>query len=186
MTSLAKQRYARASALAFALACILAALAPFAGAPAHTVNANGFPGWPRSFEGRPLKQLPLTAIEQRFQQNFPGRVGRFSDGEREVIIRWVSEGTRKLHSSADCFKANGYQLTAQPVTVRGQERWSGFLATRGAQQLAVRERIHDAAGHQWSDVSAWYWAVQLGQSGGPWWALTVAAKAPLEVRVGSD
>ena len=162
------------SILVFALACALAAMVPLRAGPAHTLAAAGFPGWPASFEGRPLTQLPLTAIEQRFGQNFPGRVGRFSDGRREIIIRWVAEGTRKLHPSADCFKANGYQLTAQPVTVQGEERWSGFTATRGAYQLDVRERIHDAAGKQWSDVSAWYWAVQLGQTNGPWWAVTVA------------
>ncbi len=166
------------STMVFALACALAALAPLAPGPATTAAlAAGFPGWPSSFEGRTLKPLPLTAIEERFQQHFPGRVGRFTDGRREIIIRWVAEGTRKLHPSGDCFKANGYQLTPQPVTVQGEQRWSGFLATRGAQQLAVRERIHDAAGGQWSDVSAWYWAVQLGRSSGPWWAFTVADNA---------
>jgi hypothetical protein len=162
------------SALLFALACALAALAPWV--PTSPVAAaDGFPGWPASFEGRALTRLPLTPIEERFGQNFPGRVGRFSDGRREVILRWVSEGTRKLHPSGDCFKANGYQLTPQPVTTIGAQRWSGFVAVRGAQKFDVRERIHDAAGGQWSDVSAWYWAVQLGQTSGPWWAVTVAS-----------
>jgi hypothetical protein len=163
------------SALFFALACALAALAPFIPASPVSTASDGFPGWPASFEGRALTRLPLTPIEERFGQNFPGRVGRFSDGKREVILRWVSEGTRKLHSSGDCFKANGYQLTAQPVTIIGAQRWSGFLAVRGAQKFEVRERIYDAAGGQWSDVSAWYWAVQLGQTSGPWWAVTVAS-----------
>ena len=164
------------STLVFALACALAALAPLAMRPASTAaQAAGFPGWPPSFEGRTLTALPLTAIEERFQQNFPGRVGRFTDGRREIIIRWVAEGTRKLHPGGDCFRANGFQLTPRPVAVQGEERWSGFLATRGAQRLEVRERIIDAAGGQWGDVSAWYWAVQLGQSSGPWWAFTVAA-----------
>lgn len=165
------------SALVFALTCALAALAPIgAGAP-PTAAADGFPGWPASFEGRALTQLPLSAIEERFGQNFPGRVGRFSDGKREVILRWVAEGTRKLHPSGDCFKANGYQLTARPVTIKGEERWAGFLATRGTRRFDVRERIVDATGGQWSDVSAWYWAVQLGRTSGPWWAITVAQNA---------
>ncbi len=165
--------------IVFAVTCALAALAPIGVvAPRTTATADGFPGWPASFEGRALTQLPLTAIEERFQQNFPGRVGRFSDGRREIIMRWVAEGTRKLHPSADCFKANGYQLTAQPVNIKGEQRWAGFLATRGAQTFDVRERIVDAAGGQWSDVSAWYWAVQLGQTSGPWWAITVAQAAP--------
>ncbi|MEJ7807701.1 MAG: hypothetical protein WKG03_17485 [Telluria sp.] len=169
------------STMVFALVCALGALAPLAAGPRNMAAlAPGFPGWPPSFEGRRLTQLPLTQIEQRFQKNFPGRVGRFTDGEREIIIRWVAEGTRKLHSSGDCFKANGYQLTAQPVKLKGEQRWSAFLARRGAQQFAVHERIHDADGGQWSDVSAWYWAVQLGQTHGPWWAVTVAANAAPE------
>ncbi|KQV53993.1 MULTISPECIES: hypothetical protein [unclassified Duganella] len=161
--------------IAFAGLCALASLAPlaFENNAGARVTA-GFPGWPTSFEGRKLTPLPLTPIETRFQQNFPGRVGRFSDGEREIVIRWVDQGTRKLHASSDCFKANGYELTVQPVKIVGQERWSGFIASRGTQKLEVHERIADAYGGQWSDVSAWYWAAQLGQTKGPWWAITVA------------
>ncbi len=159
----------------FALLCVGAALAPLASDASKPAPATAsFPGWPSSFEGRALTPLPLTPIEVRFQQNFPGRVGRFSDGQREVIIRWVAQGTRKLHPSADCFKANGYTLTPQPVTIADQERWSGFIAARDGQRFDVRERIHDTAGGQWSDASAWYWAVQMGQTRGPWWAITVA------------
>jgi hypothetical protein len=165
--------------LMFGLLCAGAALAPLIdGAPRAAAVADAFPGWPASFEGRALTRLPLSAMEERFGQNFPGRVGRFSDGRREIILRWVSEGTRKLHPGGDCFKAIGYRLTPQPVTLLGAQRWSGFVAVRGAQRFAVRERIVDAAGGQWSDVSAWYWAVQLGQTGGPWWAVTVAERAP--------
>ncbi|WP_154668294.1 hypothetical protein [Pseudoduganella violaceinigra] len=163
---------------AFAALCVVAALAPLAveNAPGVHISA-GFPGWPSSFEGRKLTPLPLTAIEERFQQNFPGCVGRFSDGEREIVIRWVDQGTRKLHASGDCFKANGYEITAQPVEIHAEERWSSFIASRSGKQLAVRERIVDASGGQWSDVSAWYWAAMLGQTNGPWWAFTVASSA---------
>jgi hypothetical protein len=161
--------------ITFAGLCALAALAPLAfDSKVSGRVVAGFPGWPTSFEGRKLTQLPLTPIEARFQQNFPGRVGRFSDGEREIVIRWVAQGTRKLHASSDCFKANGYALTVQPVKVVGDERWSGFTAARGAETLEVHERIADGHGGQWSDVSAWYWAAQLGQTTGPWWAITVA------------
>lgn len=164
--------------IVFALACAAAALAPLATrTAAATTAADGFPGWPASFEGAALTQLPLSAIEERFGQNFPGRVGRFSDGRREIILRWVASGTRKLHPAGDCFKANGYALVPLPITVRDGERWSGFTAQRGKQKFEVRERIFDAAGAQWSDVSAWYWAVQLGQTEGPWWAVTVARNA---------
>lgn len=164
-----------AAVILFALACGGAALAPLAHrAPAKVAVADGFPGWPAQFEGAPLTQLPLSAVEQRFGQNFPGRVARFSDGRREIILRWVAGPTRKLHPAADCFKANGYALVPLPIAVKDGQRWSGFTAERGAQKLEIRERIHDAAGAQWSDVSSWYWAAQLGKTSGPWWAVTVA------------
>lgn len=162
----------------FALACAGAALAPLAQSPPAKVAGNdGFPGWPAQFEGAALTQLPLSPIEERFGQNFPGRVGRFSDGRREIILRWVAAGTRKLHPAGDCFKANGYALAPLPISVQEGQRWSGFTAARGTQKFEVRERIHDAAGAQWSDVSSWYWAVQLGKTTGPWWAVTVARSA---------
>jgi hypothetical protein len=164
--------------IVFALACAGAALAPLIQGPqAKVAGADGFPGWPAQFEGAALTQLPLSPIEERFGQNFPGRVGRFTDGRREIILRWVAAGTRKLHPAGDCFKANGYALVALPISVKDGQRWSGFTAERGTQKLEVRERIHDAAGAQWSDVSSWYWAVQLGKTSGPWWAVTVARSA---------
>ncbi len=163
--------------MAFVAACAVAALAPLAAGKPPAPGADGFPGWPASFEGAPLTALPLSPIEERFQQNFPGRVGRFTDGRREVILRWVARGSRKLHPASDCFKANGYALAALPISVKDGQRWSGFSAARGQQKFEVRERIVDAAGAQWSDVSAWYWAVQLGQTAGPWWAVTVARSA---------
>jgi hypothetical protein len=159
--------------IAFALVCAGAAVAPLF-THASKASADGFPGWPARFEGAPITPLALSPVEERFQQNFPGRVGRFTDGRRELILRWVAEGSRKLHPASDCFKANGYALVALPIAVKDGERWSGFTAARGKQQYEVRERIVDAAGGQWSDVSAWYWAVQLGQTKGPWWAVTVA------------
>ena len=159
----------------FAVACACAALAPLVVAPPRTSNtADAFPGWPATFEGRPLTALQLTPVEQQFQKNFPGRVGRFSDGKREIIIRWVSEGTRKLHAGSDCFKAIGYDIKPHTITTRGGESWSGFSASRKGQRFDIRERIVDARGGQWTDVSAWYWAVQLGKTQGPWWAYTVA------------
>ena len=166
------------ASIAFCILCALASVAPAIDRDGQTdAQASAFPGWPAQFEGRPLEALPLSELEQRFQNAFPGRVGRFSDGRQEVILRWVSEGSRKLHSAGDCFKANGYSLTPQPIMQRGGERWSGFIAEKDGQRLLVRERITDGAGAQWSDVSAWYWAVQLGRTKGPWWAVTVAEAA---------
>ncbi|TMQ76129.1 hypothetical protein ACCUM_0068 [Candidatus Accumulibacter phosphatis] len=161
------------------LLCLLAALAPLAhGVGRAEPAAVPFPGWPSSFEGRPLTVLPLTPLEDRLQKDFPGRVGRFTDGQREIILRWVTHASRQLHPSSDCFKASGYGVEALAIKIVGDQYWSRFLATRGATRLEVAERIDSLDGQQWSDVSAWYWAAQLGRTHGPWWAVTVAASSP--------
>jgi len=165
----------RRAALPFLAACVIAAAAPLVPAPQAPAAAAGFPGWPAEFEGRPLRPLPLTALEERFADNFPGRVGRFSDGDREIILRWVAHETRRVHPAADCFKASGYELTPKPIEVDAQGvRWGHFLARRAGTTVSVRERLHDADAQSFTDVSAWYWAAFWGRSRGPWWAVTVA------------
>jgi hypothetical protein len=165
----------RRSTSLFAVICLIAAAMPLLGTPLPAPATADFPGWPTHHEGKPLQSLPLTALERRFAENFPGRVGRFSDGEREVVMRWVSSATRKLHPAADCFRGSGYSITPQAIQVDGNgARWGSFIAVRGAVRIAVRERIYDAAGNGWTDVSSWYWAALRGQSLRPWWAVTVA------------
>lgn len=131
--------------------------------------------WPSSVDGRPLRQLPLTAVEQRFAQHFPGRIARFSDGTRTWILRAVEQPTRRLHPAADCFKGLGYAV--QPTGVhadRQGESWSCFRAEGRGRRLNVCERIHDGRGGRWTDVSSWYWsALFAGQ--GPWWAVAVVS-----------
>ena len=162
----------------FLLICLCAALAPLArGFLGEPPVDTAFPGWPTHFAGRPLTMQPLTPLEDSLQKEFPGRVGRFSDGQREIILRWVTQETRKLHASSDCFKANGYRIEALPIKREGEALWSRFTATRGKVRLEVAERIYAPGGGQWSDVSAWYWAAQLGRTQGPWWAVTVASRA---------
>jgi hypothetical protein len=160
------------------IACTVAAIVPLFGARAQPAAVGKFSGWPTQFAGKPLRELPLGPLEQRFALDFPGRIGRFFDGEREIVIRWVSQETRKLHPASDCFRGNGYSITPQPLRVDADgARWGAFFAKRGAMRLDVRERIYDDAGNQWTDVSAWYWAAATGESAGPWWAVTVASAA---------
>ncbi len=165
--------------LFYIIACALAAAMPFAFAQTeHSSPATGvFPGWPAEFEGKPLTELPLTEFEQRFAGGFPGKIARFSDGKREIIIRWVTEPTRQLHPASDCFQGLGY--TVKPLAVHRDEKgslWSSFAAGKGKDQLRVYERIHSDAGETWTDVSAWYWAA-LRTGSGSWWAITVAEKS---------
>lgn len=162
----------------FLVACLIAAAVPLLSAPAAPPPSTDFPGWPAHYEGKTLRALPLTALELRFAESFPGRVARFSDGKHEFVMRWVSSETRKLHPAADCFRGSGYAITPQPIVVDANgARWGSFLAVRGKDRISVRERIHDAAGNSWTDVSSWYWAALRNQTQRPWWVVTIAAAA---------
>jgi hypothetical protein len=160
----------------FLAACAIAALSPFLGKPARpNPAAAAFPGWPAYLDSRPLTPLPLTEGELRFERDFAGRIARFSDGRREIALRWVAEATRSLHPAEDCLKAAGYDVRPLPAYVDAEgKRWGSLMATRGGRTMRVRERIHDGAGHGWTDVSAWYWDALGGHSRGPWWAVTIA------------
>jgi hypothetical protein len=168
----------RPTSLFYLVACAIAALMPFllAQSKHESGPAGAFSGWPAQFEGRTLTALPLTELEKRFATDFPGKIGRFTDGKRELVIRWVTEATRKLHPASDCFQGLGYSV--KPLAVRRDDKgslWSSFAATKGKEQLLVHERIHSESGESWTDVSAWYWAA-LGDGSGSWWAITVAEK----------
>jgi hypothetical protein len=161
----------------FIIACVLAAAAPFWSREKTAVpNApQNFRGFPNRFEGAELKQFPLSPREEVFLTDFPGKVGRFSDGRREIILRFVTEATRKLHSSQDCLAAIGYKNNALPLKIDEQgNRWGCFTATKNGESLRVCERIYsENTGESWADVSAWYWSA-VGREKGEWWAVTVA------------
>jgi hypothetical protein len=164
---------------AFLGLCAIAAWLPMASHDAASERAEGFPGWPAEWDGAAIREVPLSERELRFNNNFPGRIAKFTDGNRDFILRWVTQGTRQLHGSADCFRGMGYAITPQPATIDTRRAtWSCFLAQRGGQRLLVRERITDAHGRAWTDVSAWYWDVLLRRSTGPWMAVTIAAEEP--------
>jgi hypothetical protein len=162
----------------FLLAALAAAVAPLLGGANDAGAASaGFPGWPTQYEGRPLTAMPLTPRENSFVRDFPGRVGRFSDGQREIIMRWVDAPTRRLHSAADCFRGIGYGITPLPVRKDGSgAAMSCFRAGHGGDAIAVCELIRDERGGIWPDVSAWYWNAMFGASRGPWWSFVVAER----------
>ena len=171
----------RRSSLFYLIVCAAAALMPFLSAHSEQRSLNTstvvFPGWPDQFEGRTLTALPLTALEQRFTTDFPGRIGRFTDGKREIVIRWVTEATRKLHPASDCFQGIGYSV--KPLAVHRDNNgllWASFAATKGNDRLRVYERIHSESGDSWTDVSAWFWAAFRQEGSGSWWAITIAEK----------
>ncbi len=166
----------------FRLTCVLAFLAPCLPDPMPEPPA-GFPGWPETYEGRRLTTMRMSAREEEFARTFPGRTGKFHDGRRVIILRWLARPSRQLHPIETCFKAQGYKVTAEPLFVdREGNRWGSFLASRGAERMRVRTRIRDVRGEAWSDISSWFWSAAFRKSEGPWWAVTVV-ECPMEMRV---
>lgn len=130
---------------------------------------------PQQWQGQPLRPLALSEVEQRFARRFPGTLARMTDGSQVLVLRAVHRPTRMLHPAMDCYRGLGFRIAAQKLQQDAQARlWRCFEASRGAQQLQVCERIVDASGTGFTDTSAWYWSAVLGQSQGPWQAITVA------------
>ncbi len=160
----------------YLIICGLTCLVPFIPIDKKTNNHTDIsPNWPTQINNLALKVLSLTEKETVFNQGFPGEISRFTDGNREIIIRWTTQPTRKLHPSVDCFKANGFLTEPLPLHLdKNGNKWSQFTATKADQCLTVSERIYDSKSKSWTDVSAWYWAASLKQTKGPWWAVTIA------------
>jgi hypothetical protein len=138
-------------------------------------NALAFTEAPRLWQGRALRPLALSAVEQRFAAQFPGRIARFTDGEQLLVLRDVRVPTRMLHPAADCYRGLGYRIEqARLERDANALLWRCFIAQRGGARTRVCERIADANGASFTDASSWYWAAQLGQSSGPWRAITTA------------
>jgi hypothetical protein len=132
---------------------------------------------PASWDGQPLRPLALSPVEQRFAAQFPGRVSRLTDGLQVLVWRDVQRPTRMLHPASDCYRGLGYRIEQARLEHDAQDRlWRCFTATRDGQQVRVCERIVDAKGQAFTDASSWFWAAQLGQSTGPWQAVTLARK----------
>lgn len=161
----------------FLLAALAAAVSPLldkADGMAKTAG-DSFPGWPTHYEGHALTELALTEREAAFTRDFPGRIGRFSDGRREIIIRWVNAPTRRLHPAVDCFRGSGYSTTPLPVRRDAAGAAMGcFQARNGGHDMRVCEVIRDEQGESWPDVSAWYWGAVFDSKRGPWWSFVVA------------
>lgn len=170
----------RGPTLGILLAAVAAAMAPLidkAGGSAST-SRTSFGGWPTHYEGLALTELPLTQREVAFTRDFPGRVGRFTDGRREIIIRWVNAPSRRLHSAADCFRGSGYRTIPLPVRRDATGAAMGcFRASHRADDLMICEVIRDERGETWPDVSAWYWHAMFGSSPAPWWSFVVAERS---------
>ena len=164
----------RRSRIAFALACLLAALAPWLGAEAAASDeALPFPGWARLVPVG-FHEIALSEQERLFAEGFPGRVARFSNGRQELVMRWTATASRRLHPSEHCLRGAGFELrpAARGPAVRpGATAW---IAERGEQRLLVQEWIEAGDGRVFASVGEWYWPSALGRSRGPWVAYTLS------------
>jgi hypothetical protein len=141
----------------------------------HPPGGHAAVAWPTEFEGRPLEPLPLSEMESSFAASFPGAIAHFQCGDEQVILRHVERGTRKLHSSATCLKAAGFQIADQANASRHGSAWLAYRATRGHGTLQVREQIRSLHDNDatWTDVSQWFWHATIHPDRGPWLAVTV-------------
>lgn len=158
------------------IAVAAAALAPLPprGTPAGpSVDAR----WPTTWDGRALRPVAPAPEDARLARDFPGRIARFTDGRRQIVLRRVAEPTRRLHPARDCFGALGYAITPLPVLRTTGGHSSCFEARRSDKAMRVCERIVDARGRSFPDASSWYWPALLGRSPGPWLAATVVERA---------
>jgi hypothetical protein len=161
-----------ACAVLLPLCMVRGALRPTA---ASTASAAPAPmELPQQWQGRPVRPLALSAVEQRFAARFPGQLSRLTDGDQTVVLRTVHRPTRMLHPAADCYRGIGWQVAAQQLEMQEGALWRCFEAQQGGRRIRVCERIVDANGAGFTDASAWYWAALTGQSTGPWQAVTVA------------
>ncbi|MES2055184.1 MAG: hypothetical protein V4564_04520 [Pseudomonadota bacterium] len=137
--------------------------------------------WPTRFEGRPISRIPATSTDKALAGDFPGQIARFSDGQRQIVLRRLSTATRRLHPASDCFRAIGYVVepVAMRITPDGQPA-ACFIAKREGHDLLACEQVRGTqTGEAWPDVSSWYWAALLGRSAGPWTASLTVEHVPL-------
>jgi hypothetical protein len=164
---------------ALLLACVVAAIVPLLshGEPPDLAARGSEPHWPSHFQGRLLSGLPLSEREKFFLSGFPGTVARFTDGERDLVMRWVTQPTRRLHPAEDCYRGLGYEIAeSRVVNDADASHWRCFTATRKDDAREVCEQLQDREGGRWTDVSAWYWAAVLKKSDGPWLVTTASLR----------
>lgn len=126
----------------------------------------------------PLHPQAPSPEESAFAASFPGSLASYRWGTQQVILRRVNQATRKLHPSADCLRAAGYE-TSHSVTVEASDgsQWSKFQANRDGERLIVHERIVSTQdGSTWTDVPAWFWSALRHPLNGPWQAETVISR----------
>lgn len=168
-----------AALLALTVAAAAAALAPLLRPAPSAAAPAGLETWPGSYRGRPIAAMAPAAEDALLAAQFPGRIARFSDGRRQIVLRRLDRATRRLHPASDCFRATGHAIAPAPMRIHPDgSAASCFRATRAGRSWLVCEQVEDGAGRTWPDISSWYWAALLGSSEGPWQAAMTVEAAP--------
>lgn len=161
----------------FVLACGYSAMTPLFAKQTASTSFAAFPGWPTELSGRELRPVPLQDYEKRYAAGFPGQMARFSDGSRQIMLQWLPTHSRSVHSAAECLRNAGFEVVHGPILIDEESmRWSSATAMRNGVAIRLKERIEDASGQHWQDVSAWYWDAILGRAHGPYWIHIVTEK----------
>ncbi|MEO0415169.1 MAG: archaeosortase/exosortase family protein [Verrucomicrobiota bacterium] len=156
-------QWGRKSFSAFAILFLVLGFCPMVGSRAVESADVVFPGFPDQWQGCYLEEMTLTESEVAFAKQFPGEIGVFTTGPDKIIMRWVTQPTRKLHSSADCLRAAGFEIET--------ERAGVFVVTSEQGVFLVEEKI-SGDDQSWREVSSWFWAATLRRTQGPWIATT--------------
>jgi exosortase/archaeosortase family protein len=160
--------------------CIAAALMPVISHPIASMPTTESPAnWPAEINGHKIIPVDSLAEERAFASDFPGQMKRFTDGTNSYFVRFVTQETRQLHPSSDCFKGLGYEIETHPIVVSPENiKWGAFEAVKAKSRYLILERIYDSSGHSSTDVSEWYWLAALGKTHGPWFDITIAQPLP--------
>lgn len=148
--------------------------------PAQVPRGPGSaPELPHEYGGRALVPVAAGALESAYVADFPGRIGRFHDGERTWILRTVATPTLALHGSARCLTAVGFHVEALAARRDPDGSvWSRLRAERGGTVFVLRERVESlSTGATWPDVDAWRHDAWFGSDPGPWLAATAVEGA---------
>ena len=143
----------------FAVAALCMVCRPSVRSTVNDAETAQFPGWPETFDGDVLVEEPQSEFEEKFAQNFPGRIGRFRAGRRTLILRWTTRPTHRVHGAAYCLRATGWRIEPLPLEGGGAGAWS---------------QVRSANGTTFADVPDWFFNALLGHTAGPWWIVTVA------------
>jgi hypothetical protein len=110
----------------------------------------------------------------------PGKMAIFTDetGRRVYIVRWITHTSREVHSASDCYRASS-DSDVHWFGIRKLDDGNEYACFTSVEKnhprpTLVCERIFDDHGHNYTDVSTWFWSSMFEQTKPPWWAVTIA------------